>query len=176
MRASSFRCRAVVAACLTACAPAVVAALLDDGTAPWQEADYALPPVPQPATLRPFPVGSGSRNVYLVDEASLSVGADEVVRYVLVVRAPGGAENITFEGIRCASGERRLYAASHDGQWVPMQRSQWQPVGLRAYNQPRAALAYDYFCDGPVPPRNREHVLRRLHGQHDPSDPTGARP
>lgn len=176
LKASSRRCRIVVALCLTVFATAAAAALFDDEEPPWQEAALVLPPAPNAATLRPFTVGGGSRNLYFVDEASVSVGSDEVVRYVLVVRAPGGAENVTFEGIRCASGERRIYAAGHAGQWVPMKRSEWQPLGAHAYNQPRAALAYDYFCDGPVPPRNREHALRRLQGVLDPADPRGVKP
>jgi hypothetical protein len=176
LKPSSRRCTTVVALCLTVFATGAAAALLDDEEPPWQEAERVLPPAPNAATLRPVAVGGGARNLYFVDEASVSVGSDQVVRYVLVVRAPGGAENVTFEGIRCASGERRIYAAGHGGQWVPMKRSEWQPLGARAYNQPRAALAYDYFCDGPVPPHNREHALRRLQGELDPADPRGVKP
>lgn len=176
LKSSSRRCKAAVAVCLSAFAAGAAAAPLDDEAPQWQEAAFELPPAPNAATLRPFTVGGGARNLYFVDEAGVSVGSDEVVRYVLVVRAPGGAENVTFEGIRCASGERRIYAAGHAGQWVPMKRSEWQPIGARAYNQPRAVLAYDLFCDGPVPPRNREHALRRLQGQLDPTDPRGVKP
>ena len=175
LKSSPCRCRVLVALWLTAFATAATAALFDDEEAPWQEAVVVLPPAPDAATLRPFTVG-GSRNLHFVDEASVSVGSDEVVRYVLVVRTPGGAENLTFEGIRCASGERRIYAAGHDGQWVPMKRSEWQPIGTHTRNQPRAVLAYEHFCDGPVPPRNREHALRRLQGQLDPADPRGVKP
>lgn len=153
------------------------AGLLTDPDPSWQEAEYALPQAPAEAGLRPFFVSSASPNRFFVDERSVTVGTDGVVRYVLVVRTPGGAENVTFEGIRCATGERRIYASGRSGgEWTPMKVSDWQPIGDNSYNRPRAALAYDYFCDGPAAPRNREHAVRRLQGERDPGDPRGIRP
>jgi len=153
------------------------AGLLTDPDPNWQEAEYALPQAPAEAGLRPFFVSSASPNRFFVDERSVTVGTDGVVRYVLVVRTPGGAENVTFEGIRCATGERRIYASGRSGgEWTPMKVSDWQPIGDNSYNRPRAALAYDYFCDGPAAPRNREHAVRRLQGERDPGDPRGIRP
>ena len=99
-----------------------------------------------------------------------------MVRYTLVVRTPGGAENVTFEGIRCATGERRIYASGRkDGTWTPMKNSEWQPISVNNYNRPRAALAYDYFCDGPAAPRDRKHALQLLEQRRDPSRPFGVR-
>lgn len=129
----------------------------------WREGEYSLPPAPSEAALRQFFVSAASPNRFLIDESSLAVGEDGVVRYVLVVRTPGGAENTTYEGIRCASGERRIYAMGRpDGTWVSARRSDWEPISDNAYNRPRAALAYDHFCDGPAPPRNTAEALRLL--------------
>lgn len=129
----------------------------------WQEEAVALPAAPAEASLRTFFVSAASPNRFFVDEASLSVGTDGVVRYVLVVRTPGGAENVTFEGIRCATGERRIYAIGRaDGQWTSARGSQWEPIGDNAYNSPRAALASQHFCDGRIAPRSREAALRGL--------------
>ncbi len=148
------------------------AGLLFDADTNWEEGDYTLPPPVDEATLRPFFVSSASPNRFFVDAASVTVGADGVVRYVLVVRTPGGAENVTFEGIRCATGERRLYASGRkNGDWTPLKRSEWQAISDNDYNRPRAALAYDYFCDGPVPPRDRADALRSLRGERGFTDP-----
>ena len=143
----------------------------------WIEAEVAMPPAPDDARLRAFDIGTLSRNQFFVDEGSLSVGADGVVRYTLVVRTPGGAQNVTFEGIRCATAERRIYASGRvGGEWAPMKNSKWERIGDNTYNRPRAALAFDYLCDGPAPPRSRDEALRLLREPRDRSQPLGARP
>lgn len=142
------------------------AGLLVDPDPEWKEGEYAMPAPPREAALKPFFVSSTSPNSFMVDTDSLSVGKDGIIRYVLVIRTPGGAENVTFEGIRCTTFERRIYASSHKGgAWAPMKRSEWEPIIDNTYNRPRAALANDYFCDGPAPARDRDEVLRRLDGQ-----------
>lgn len=129
----------------------------------WREEEVALPPAPVEGSLRSFFVSAASPNKFFVDERSISVGDDGVIRYVLVVRTQGGAENVSFEGIRCASGERRIYALGRsDGSWVVARRSEWEPISNNAYNRPQAALAVDFFCDGPAPPRNTAEALRLM--------------
>lgn len=165
----------VALACLSGAASA---GLLVEPEPDWAEAEHVLPPAPAEASLRSFFVSSASPNRFFVDEASVDVGADGVVRYVLVVRTPGGAENVTFEGLRCATGERRIYASGRqDGSWVAMKNSAWAPISNNAYNRPRAALAWDILCDGPAAPRDRSEALRRLRGGADYTDPSkGVRP
>lgn len=129
----------------------------------WREIEVELPPPPAEATLRSLFVSAASPNRFFVDEASLSVGEDGVVRYVLVVRTAGGAQNVSFEGIRCATGEQRIYALGRaDGQWVAARRSAWEPIADTSYNRPRAVLASQHFCDGRIAPRSREAALRGL--------------
>jgi hypothetical protein len=82
---------------------------------------------------------------YFVDTGSLSVGADRVVRYTLVARSPGGAENVTFEGLRC-SGEYRVYAVGRPGDagWSG-RPGQWRPVPRDA-RLGQNLLMRRYFC------------------------------
>lgn len=129
----------------------------------WVEGDYTFPAPPDPASLRPFYVSAASPNRFLVDESSLTVGQDGVVRYVLVIETAGGARNVSFEGIHCASAQRRIYALGRsDGNWSEARESEWRPINDNSYNRQRSALAIDHFCDGTVPPRNRDEVLMRL--------------
>lgn len=145
-------------------APAL-AGLFVDPDPDWKEGEYELPGAPQEATLHAIDTGSRSRNSFLIDEDSLSVGADGVVRYVMVVRSVGGAENSTFEGIRCETRSWRTYATGRPGgEWAGARDADWRPIVDNAYNRPRAVLASNYFCDGSVPPRSRDEVLRRLRG------------
>lgn len=141
----------------------------------WTEGEVELPTTFEPGRLRAISVRGRPGTEYLVDESSVSVGEDRVVRYVLVVRSAGGAENRTYEGIRCATGEVRLYASGrHDGSWAALKNSAWQPIGAQGYNRPRAALAYDHLCDGPAAPRDRAQALRMLRQpRHDPLNPMG---
>ena len=139
------------------------AGLLVDADPDWKEGAYEMPVAPRESALREFFVSSASPNRFLIDEDSFVIGDDGVVRYVLVIRTPGGASNVTYEGIRCAVGAWRLYATGHSGgEWSAARDSEWQRIVDTSYNRVRAALAKDHFCDGPVPPRNREEVLRRL--------------
>jgi len=81
---------------------------------------------------------------YYVDQASISVGTDRIVRYVLLVRSPSGVENVSFEGIRCPS-EYRVYAVGRpDGDWGG-RATEWRSIT----RDPRAAqntLSRHYFC------------------------------
>jgi len=137
--------------------------LTSSGDDDWEEAEVELPAGPDADALREFQVSAASNNRFYVDESSLAVGEDGVVRYVLVVETPGGATNVTFEGIRCASDERRIYAMKRaDGSWHEGRRSRWEPIGGAGYNNPRGALARQHFCDSGVPPRSTREALRGL--------------
>lgn len=139
------------------------AQFLSDPDENWREAEVEFPPPPQEAFLREFFVSSASSNRSYVDESSLEVGSDYVVRFVLVTRTSGGAENVSFEGIRCTTGERKLYALGRpDGEWTTPRRSEWQTMRTASVNTPQTALAINYLCDGPAPPRTTEDALRTL--------------
>jgi hypothetical protein len=86
---------------------------------------------------------------YYVDAGSVSVGADRIVRYVLVARSPAGAENVTFEGIRCP-GEYRVYAVGRpDGAWAG-RATAWRAI-VRDYRVSQNTLSRNYFCPGRHP-------------------------
>ena len=57
----------------------------------WKESQVQLPAWPQPENLLAVYVSAATQNEFFVDGSTLSVTADGVVRYVLVVRSPAGA-------------------------------------------------------------------------------------
>jgi CNP1-like family protein len=91
-------------------------------------------------------VSAGTDFRHYVDWGSVSIGQDRIVRYVLVARSASGAENVSFEGIRC-QGEYRVYAVGGPGGGWAGQPSEWRPIP-RNVNSSQAALAKQYFCPG----------------------------
>lgn len=123
----------------------------DEDKKPWQEVQAQLPAYPRPDRLVPFEVSAASSNRYYIDDASLSVGEDGVVRYTVVVRTPGGAENVSFEGMRCDDGQRKLYAFGRPdgrggGEWSRNRHARWEPIQTRQAASYHRELFYYYFC------------------------------
>lgn len=113
----------------------------------WVELEARLPDYPKLQDLIEFDAGAAANNRYFVDGSSLSVGADGVVRYVVVVKASGGATNVNFEGIRCRAKERKPYAfGRNDNTWARSRTQEWLPIRPGSY---QAVLFKEYFC-----PRN----------------------
>lgn len=123
----------------------------DEDKKPWQEVQTQLPPYPRAEDLVAFEVSAATRNRYYLDAASISVGDDGVVRYTVVVRTPGGAENVSFEGMRCDNGERKLYAFGRPdgrggGEWSRNRHARWEPIAARQATGYHRELFYHYLC------------------------------
>lgn len=113
----------------------------------WQEIEVQLPPVTKQENWLPFYVSAATTNRFFIDGASLSVGSDGVVRYVLIVLSPEGARNVTYEGMRCETRERRIYAAGRaDGSWSKARKNEWVRIQDAYANRQHAALFLEYFC------------------------------
>lgn len=124
----------------------------DDGESKqWQEMLVELPAPPAEASLLPFYVSAVSENRFFVDASTLSVGADGVVRYTLVVVSPEGGRNVSYEGMRCETRERRVYASGRaDGSWSESRAREWRRIQDAYGNRHHAALFLEYFCPGGV--------------------------
>lgn len=96
---------------------------------PWQEG--AVPPAPAFSTSQLLPLEMPSRmSVRIgIDPATLSVGADGVVRYVAVIVNQSGSVMASYEGLRCDTREVRTYERQYsDGKWSPVSNAAWQSV------------------------------------------------
>ena len=130
---------------------------------PWAEVAGHLPPYPKEQNLIPFNVSSATNNEFFVDSQSISVGSDKVVRYTVVVKAAGGATNVSYEGIRCETAERRLYAYGHpDGNWSRARDAAWQGIRLRSLLSYRKALYEDHFCPDGIAVRDARTAVDSL--------------
>ena len=121
----------------------------DDEVKTWQELAVQLPPQPKPENLVAFYVSPTATMKFAIDLNSLSAGSDGVVRYTLVSTSDGGAQNVSYEGIRCQTAEKKLYAFGHkDGSWSRARLSNWQRITDLVANRQHAALFKDYLCQG----------------------------
>ena len=118
----------------------------DDEKKPWAEIEAQLPAHPKPENLIAFDAGGATSHRFYIDAPSLSVGADGVVRYTMVVRTSGGATNTTFEGIRCATQEQKLYAVGSGDKWVKARDPRWKRIESRGVNQHHGVLYLDFMC------------------------------
>lgn len=135
----------------------------DDEAKPWQEIALQLPAPPQADTLLPFYVGPTATQDFFIDSKSITVGTDGVIRYTLVSISKQGAKNISYEGIRCATFEKKIYASGHtDGSWSRSRRNNWARIVRNAANRQHAALAMDYFCSNLAVASDREEMIKRI--------------
>ena len=135
----------------------------DEDRKPWKEIEARIPSYPRTGDLVPFEAGAASPHRFYVDARSLSVGEDGVVRYTLVVKAAGGATNVTFEGIRCELRQQKYYAVGRaDGNWVRARNPQWRSIESQDINRHHGVLYSDFFCSGKQPHRSVREVLQLL--------------
>jgi hypothetical protein len=131
-----------------------------------EEAPVVLPAYPGKVGLIEFKADAADGFRFFVDPATLSVGADGEVRYVLVARSTQGAENVSFEGMRCNSAELRLYAFGRDGAWAGTPGA-WRSLQERGVQRWHRALFREYFCPLKDPIANaREGVQALRDGGH----------
>ena len=134
-----------------------------------------LPAYPKAASLLRFPT-TWSTSQVLVDTDTLTVHDDAVIRYTLVVKAAGGAENVTYEALRCGTGQLRVYAyGRRDGTWSPARNSRWREISDSGINRHHFEFWRDVFCDGKALERRSDILLNIKRGgrerpQSIPSD------
>lgn len=135
----------------------------DDKDKPWQEVAVQMPPAPIADELLPFYVSPTATQTFAIDPKSVTAGSDGVIRYTLVARSQEGAASVSYEGIRCATFEKKLYAFGQpDGSWSRSRRDQWERISAGGRNRQHAALAVDYFCDGKMVAGKANDVVERI--------------
>lgn len=135
-----------------------------------EEEQVAMPRYPGDAELVPFEVSRAPGFRFFVDAASVAVGKDGVVRYALVARSPQGSDNVTFEGMRCATREYRIYAFGHadrtwagaPGGWLSLRGSDVAPA--------RRVLQRQFLCPDGQPVADRAQAVTALRNPRRSAD------
>lgn len=134
----------------------------EDGKS-WKEIEATMPAYPKAETLVPFNGGGASAHRFFVDAQSLSIGADGVVRYTLVVKTTGGATNVTYEGMRCAERQQKTYAVGQaNAAWLRARNPQWRRIEHQSVNNHHGVLYTDFLCLGKEPAKSVKDVLQQL--------------
>ena len=135
----------------------------------WKEEKYTLPAPPDADKLIPFEVNVANANRFFVDPDSISIGKDGVVRFTVVIESSSGARTVNYEGLRCETRERRLYAFSQpNGQWAENPGATWMAVHKqqhKMHNGYPGVLFDEYFCVNREPVASPAVAIERLrHG------------
>lgn len=119
----------------------------------WKEGSSNLPGYPQDSDLLKVAGPAAYRDYqFFIDEKSLTVGSDGVVRYSIVIRSASGSDNVMYDGLRCSTNQLKNYAygsTDMDGKkkFIKKQSSDWHHFrgsGITGYG---SILASNYFCD-----------------------------
>ncbi len=122
-----------------------------------------LPAAPAKENLLPFYVSPSATMNFAIDAPSVSVTPDGIVRFTLVITSAEGARNVSHEGMRCTTAERKLYATgAADGSWSPSRNEAWSQIRDVGANRQYAALYKDYFCDFGSVAGNAAAIVKRI--------------
>jgi len=118
---------------------------VEEGEA-WKEEDLPLPQLPSDEDLLQVEVESASANKDFIDRKTLQVGKDGISRVTMVTRHKSGSQTVTREGIRCKTGQYRIYAIANGGQWSVPKASVWRDIPMTGYKTLRSELLSSVLC------------------------------
>lgn len=129
---------------------------------PWNEIEAVLPAPPKEGNWVPFVVSGLTSNQFAIDNAAIIPSDDGVVRYTVQIVSPSGARTVNHEGLRCVTGERKIYAFGRGETWSRNRYAKWEPIQARNQNAYQRELFFHYFCNIDVKrtPSELQHVLR----------------
>lgn len=134
----------------------------------WEELQAQLPAYPDLAQAIAFEVPSARPTQFFIDPKSIAIGADGVVRYSLIAQSSSGSLSVSFEGIRCETREKKLYAFGRKaGDWSRNKFAKWEEIPGRARDPQHNFLYDDFFCpDASIVDTPKEAISALISGIH----------
>ena len=142
----------------------------------WKEKRGALPPWPSDSDLVEFELDTASPFRYFIDQKSLRIGTDKVVRYTLIAESRSGrGRNVSFEGLRCEpQGVFQIYAYGVGDRFEEMPGSEWQSIRAARSDKLHRELHEHFLC---IPmafePRPEKDMIRAMRGTFRPGENSG---
>ena len=144
----------------------------DNFEEPWKESESALPVAPLEENLTALNSDRLPENYeYVIDRNSVSLQADKVFRYTVVILAPTGVRNGFYEGIHCESRKFKTYGYLTETGFHETVSSDWQDISKSGLTIHRAVLLDEIVCAG----RSQPADLETINGRLDKSSETGFR-
>ncbi len=135
----------------------------DEDKPQFNELEVKLPRPPKAENLVRFEPSAANTNQFFIDANSIAIGSDGVVRYTMVVKSPSGAENVSYEGIRCETTEQKAYAfGRRDGSWSPVSAPTWKKIQYNQLSRQHGVLYTYYFCPDGAPIRSAQDAIQRF--------------
>lgn len=133
----------------------------------WREGEAPKPPALQLEGLIPLEIERSALK-WAVDPRSISIGGDRIVRYVVVAASNSGTVNAMYEGIRCNTGEVKVYARHTPGAgWVQTRGADWQSLHGNGPSRHSLVIARSGVCLGHAPNLSVEQIARDLRAPID---------
>jgi hypothetical protein len=102
---------------------------------------------------------------FAIDLDSISVQPTEEneIRYALKATSKQGANNVSYEGIRCDTHQKIIYAIGRDdGSWARTRSPEWSAIPKNGTNLQHFNLAHDFFCTGNTLSGSVESMRNRI--------------
>jgi hypothetical protein len=133
----------------------------------WREVEAPPPPAIKLDGLIPLDMPRSALRLG-VDPSSLSLRSDRIVRYVVVAVSATGAVNALYEGIRCDTGEFKVYARGNPGGgWTISKDSPWRTLHDGQSSSHTLVVARTGACIGHAPNRSATQIVRDLRAPAD---------
>ena len=141
----------------------------------WSEVKLPLPPFPDLDNQKwqEFYVAERYPNQAYLYPASLSIGKDGTIRYVLNIKTSNGVDNISAEGIRCTDRQNKIFAYGDTigREWIANRRADWSAIDIS--DQVHLQIRY-IFCQDGLPRTHEDAVIRLIEvGSKDYKPKTG---
>lgn len=151
-----------LAACWSVLAMSAALAQTPVDPPPWTEEAAPPPPLFSRDRLIPIEMPSYVTLKVGVDPETIAVGADGVVRYVVVMQNASGSTHAAYEGILCTAGDVKTYARWGASQnWVPVSEPQWRSMTNNLPSRHAFAISRQGGCDGRTAARAAD-IVRAL--------------
>jgi hypothetical protein len=139
-------------------------AQLRDNDPDWKESEVPPPPPFQIDRALPLDMPRHISVRVAVDPETMRITEDGIVRYVVIASTLAGNINASYEGIRCLTGEVKIYARySSNGTWRPVPNPAWKPLDDNRPSPHALAFARQGACIGRAAiERSVANIVNRL--------------